>query len=209
MNLFDYLEAVLKPAAKRRGLARRLLGAAWSLVSWSAVIAAVFALLAVLAIVLVPRALGWQGMVVLSGSMEPALEAGSIAFVEPGTAGGVALGQMLTFTRDGGRRTLVTHRVIEIVDSPAGVSFRTKGDANADADLDLVAAGQVVGTVRYSLPYLGQVVDMLRGRQNYYIFVGIPAALLILNELTAVAVELKRQRRQGVRAGAGVEGSAA
>jgi signal peptidase len=89
---------------------------------------------------------------------------------------------------------MVSHRVLSIEQGPEGLLFQTKGDANTDPDRDKVAASQVIGKVSYDLPYLGRVVERLRDRQTYYIVIGIPAALLILNEIWVMASELRQHR---------------
>jgi signal peptidase len=207
MSLYQHLEASAPRPAQRHSRMRRAGGALWSLLSWSVVATAVVALLAALAIVLVPRVLGWQGVVVLSGSMEPALETGGVAFVEPKRADEVKVGDILTFRAPGNPRLMISHRVIGISQATEGVMFQTKGDANTDADTRPVSAGQVIGTVRVDFPYLGRVIDSLRSGDNYYLFIGIPAALLILSELWTVARELRRHRARLLEGSSPAEGA--
>ena len=93
-----------------------------------------------------PRVANIKPYVVLSGSMEPTIMTGSIAYVDP------KVGDIITFTFDDGSTT--THRVY----SRDGDSISTKGDANEtiDAPIDVK---QVVGTVRFSIPKLGYALD--------------------------------------------------
>jgi signal peptidase len=120
--------------------------------------------------------------------MEPALPVGSVAFIEPVTATEVRAGDVMSFRNQQGM--MVTHRVIEVVPSAAGPSFRTQGDANDSPDPSLVNGGQVVGKVRFDVPYLGRLVDLLQRRENFYLFVGLPAALLVLNELWSIGKDI-------------------
>ena len=77
----------------------------------------------ILALILsVPKAAGIQPYVVLSGSMEPALQVGSVVWVDVRkTEAGI--GDAVTFERDG--RT-VTHRIVGKTEK----GYLTKGDAN-------------------------------------------------------------------------------
>jgi signal peptidase len=76
------------------------------------------------------RLAGYAPLVVLSGSMEPALPVGSVVFTHQVPAASVAPGQVITFERPGPTHELITHRVVAVRDG----AFRTKGDANAAID---------------------------------------------------------------------------
>ena len=74
-------------------------------------------------------------VVVLSGSMTPAMPVGSLAVVRATEPAEVAIGDAITFSSQGDAEVLITHRVVEVM---AGNSrsprFRTKGDANEEDD---------------------------------------------------------------------------
>ena len=63
-------------------------------------------------------------LVVLSGSMEPAIKTGSIVFVKPSDT--YQKGDIITFT-DGKAASSVTHRVFEIQNKDGKDIFITKG----------------------------------------------------------------------------------
>jgi signal peptidase len=141
------------------------------------------AAVALSAVLVVPKLMGWQGVIVLTGSMEPALRTGGVAFVDHVPPERIGTGDLLTFTRPGSRQQ-VTHRVIEVLASSEGPSFRTKGDANDDADGWTVTPGQVVGKVRFALPYLGGVAQTLvTNRSAIGIAMGIPALFLVADDI--------------------------
>jgi signal peptidase len=145
--------------------------------------------LAAAAVVLVPKALGWDGMMVLTGSMEPALQAGGVAFVDPVPAERVRVGDVVTFTRANSRQQL-THRVISVVTESDGPHFRTKGDANEAADSWTVAPGQVVGKVRYGLPAFGGVTGMLVTHRP------MVGGVMALAAIALVVDDVRRSRRR-------------
>jgi signal peptidase len=176
-------------------------GRGWSLLSWFATIAVVLAMVGVIAFVTVPRVLGWQGVIVLSGSMEPALKTGGLAFVEPAEPTDVKINDVITYRRENSK-TLITHRVIDIQTGAEGLEFTTRGDANADPDILNVRETQLVGVVHYFVPGVGDVIHPLHDRTNYYVFIGIPAALLILNEAWSIAAELRKARKNREAGGA-------
>ncbi len=169
-----------------------------TIASWAGVLVAALTFLVLGGLILVPRAMGWQGMVVLSGSMEPALKTGGLAFVQPLSREQIDRlkpGDIITF-RNSAIAGLVSHRIVQVNQGDGGPSFVTKGDANPQPDDGQVAAASVVGKVRFSVPYLGRLVERLHNRSTYLLFLGIPAGLLIAGELWNIASELQRARRE-------------
>jgi signal peptidase I len=158
-------------------------------------------LIGVIAFFVGPRLLGWQMVVVLSGSMEPALPVGSVIFVEPASAESVKVGDILTF-RPGsdvvlpadGKVVQVTHRVVEVIRKDGQLSFRVKGDANQAPDGYLVPARDVVGTVKGDIPYLGLAADRLRTKEGFALLIGIPGALIIAGEIRKIVREIRSIR---------------
>lgn len=171
---------------------------AWWLLSWSVTLIVVAAMVGVIGLVTVPKALGWKSLIVLSGSMEPTLATGSVAFVEPASPDEIGVGDVITYRRQNDAKVLVTHRVIGIEGEGSERRFETQGDANAAPDSETVSRQQFVGHVRYYAPYIGNIVDALHDRTNYYLFLGIPAGLLILNEIVGITGEVRKARRQNV-----------
>ncbi len=101
------------------------------------------------------RLTGLSPFVVTGASMEPAIHKGSLVFVEPVMPSQVRLGDVITFVH---YDQVTTHRVTEITPSPAGLTFRTKGDANVAADPDPMVFPAQVGVVRGSVPAVGFVL---------------------------------------------------
>lgn len=99
---------------------------------------------------------GFKPFVVMSGSMEPALRVGSLAYVNtrigPDELG---KGDIVTFGTEDGKT--VTHRVV-LVDSDTR-EIMTKGDANSQADPALVPFDRVLGKTVLCVPYAGMVLD--------------------------------------------------
>lgn len=110
----------------------------------------------VVLVVVVPRATGGVALVVMSGSMAPAVPTGSVVVVHPVDPGEVGVGDVVTYQRDAGTVSYVTHRVVSVHTDPVP-HLRTKGDANEAVDPEPVAAGAVRGTVTYAVPYVGWV----------------------------------------------------
>jgi signal peptidase len=162
--------------------------------AWGAYAALFILLLAVIAWLTLPRLMGWQAQVVLSGSMEPAMPTGSVAFVQPIEPEQLDVGDIISFYHPEETSRVVTHRLTEIVRQDGNLVFQTRGDANDAADPWLVPAADVIGTARFSVPYTGYVTQRLRSPLGFALLVGIPAAVIVLGELRNIVRQLRRPR---------------
>ncbi|MFW5964129.1 MAG: signal peptidase I, partial [Natronomonas sp.] len=132
------------------------------------------ALVAPFVVFAVPQTVGADhGFVVLSGSMEPAISPGDVVIV---ASGPVAVGDVITYRT--GNDVPTTHRVIEEVDG----AYRTKGDANENADAGLVDPSQVLGSVVVVIPLIGYVILWANTTVGFALLVVIPLALLVAME---------------------------
>ncbi|MCK4429341.1 MAG: signal peptidase I [Candidatus Aenigmarchaeota archaeon] len=133
-----------------------------------------------------------QFKTVLSGSMSPAINAGDIILISKINTEEVEERDIITF-REG--KTFTTHRVIEIVNN----TFRTKGDANEEADMKIINGESVVGKVIFTIPFLGRFTHFVRSPLGFMIFILIPGILIIISEIKKILNETKRgtSKKQG------------
>ncbi|MBM3272095.1 signal peptidase I [Candidatus Kaiserbacteria bacterium] len=134
--------------------------------------------------------------IVKSGSMEPAIKTGSIVILRP--AESYAVGDIITFGEDTKLRIPTTHRIAEVHGSGNATMFTTKGDANEEADPQPVPLSSVIGKVYAWAPYAGYVIDFARTPWGFTGLIGVPAALIIIDELFVLFGEvstLYRTRR--------------
>jgi signal peptidase len=135
--------------------------------------------------VLITPFFGWRTEIVLSGSMEPAIQTGSVVVSRPIAAEDVREGDVIMFASSDGN-SLTTHRVVSVQPENDGLHFTTKGDANKGADINAVVPGQIVGIIVFSVPYLGYLVAFIRTPLGLVLFLVIPATILIISELLKV-----------------------
>ncbi|GGG70042.1 hypothetical protein GCM10011374_38220 [Kocuria dechangensis] len=125
-----------------------------------------------------PAAVGGMPLTVLSGSMEPAYSPGDLVVVKPTPAEEIRVGQVMTYQLRSGDPTRVTHRVVSrSVGSDGETVFVTKGDNNDTADDTPVRAVQVVGTVWYTIPWLGWVNQVITGPTRQWLVPAVAGAL--------------------------------
>jgi len=129
---------------------------------------------------------------VLSGSMEPQIPLGSVIVTVPQSE--YKEGDIITFGAETDRTKTVTHRILEISrDIDLGkISYRTKGDANESADMELIDSGRVIGKVVFHLPYLGYGVAFAQTQLGLILLIIIPATIIIYSELVNIGQEIKR-----------------
>ena len=154
-----------------------------------------------LVLLLAPRLLGANLLVVLSQSMEPTMPMGAIVVSQPNTAADeIEVGDVITFNAMGpnGDPALITHRVVEVLGSGSGIRFRTQGDAVEDPDMTLVSSGNLVGRVWFSLPLAGYMIAFIRTPAGYLVLIGLPALLLILSEWMGIIRSMREDRRPRV-----------
>lgn len=161
--------------------------------AWGSYAALTILLVTVIAWLTLPRLMGWQAQVVLSGSMEPAMLTGSVAFVQPIEPEQLDVGDIISFYHPEKTSKVVTHRLAAIVRQDGNLVFQTRGDANDGVDPWLIPAADVIGTVRFSVPYTGYVTQRLRSPLGFALLVGIPAAVIIVGELRNIAGQLRRR----------------
>lgn len=109
--------------------------------------------LIVAAAFIAPKFVGIMPYIVESGSMEPQIHTGAVAFIDTHDKN-VAVGDVITYKiGEVGSEKYVTHRIVG--EKPDG--YVTKGDANEVEDANCVKQEQIVGTYRYSIPYAGRL----------------------------------------------------
>jgi len=108
---------------------------------------------------------GHPMMVVLSGSMSPAIGTGDMIIDErlsPYEASRLSPGQIITFYPGTGSNTTITHRIYQVKTVGTQVAYVTKGDANDAPDADGVSPSRILGLYDAKIPAAGYVMSALR-----------------------------------------------
>jgi signal peptidase len=132
-------------------------------------------------------------MMVLSGSMEPAIKTGSI--VEIKSAQSYKIGDVITFGPDTKKKSPITHRIYDIKVEGGEPVYVTKGDANNAADQNGVLKKDVIGKVLISVPFVGYAVDFAKKPLGFALIVIIPVALIIIEEIRKIYNEVKKKEK--------------
>ncbi|MCM3669755.1 signal peptidase I [Mesobacillus maritimus] len=126
-----------------------------------------------------PQIFGYQLKSVLSGSMEPGIQTGSIIAVKPG--GDMTRfkeGDVITFQEEDNK--LITHRVTEVIETGEQVMYRTKGDNNNAEDLNPVLSENIVAEYTgFTVPYVGYFIDFAQSKNGSALLLILPGILLL------------------------------
>ena len=124
----------------------------------------------------VPSFGGYVPFIVMTDSMKGTIDGGDLVIDKVVTdPAQIKPGDIISFFDPASvSDSIVTHRVIEVVSSSDGLSFRTKGDANNDADTEPVPAEKVVGLYKTRLSGMGNVVMFLQSTPGLVICIALP-----------------------------------
>lgn len=128
----------------------------------------------------VPDIGGYLPMIVLTDSMYPEIESGDLIICHTIKAEDVKVDDVISFFDPAGNGTsIVTHRVIEVVEENGEISFRTKGDFNNTEDKDLVPAENLVGIYQSRIAGAGKIAMFMQSTAGLIICVVLPIVLLV------------------------------
>jgi signal peptidase len=136
-------------------------------------------------------------VVIVGGSMSPAIPIGSLAMIESVTpAHPIEIGDVVTIRLDAAH-AVVSHRVVRLTDRAGAAWLELRGDANADSDPVLVPATAVVGRIAMVWPELGRWLGAFASRAGFLTVVGLAGTLYALSLLAARMDATGTPRRSG------------
>jgi len=171
----------------------------WRRLGTIAVAAGLLVVFAAVLVASVPQvAAADHSFVVLSDSMSPAINAGSVVVVSEVPADRIAEGDVITYvdSQSADGTTRVTHRVVDVETTDGGRQFRTQGDANDDPDPQPVSSSAVIGVVGFHIPLVGYLIDFAGSTTGLISLVVVPAILLAVSEAWSFYIELKEQNSE-------------
>ena len=128
----------------------------------------------------VPSLGGVFPMIVLTDSMYPEIAAGDLIICNTLEPEEVRVEDVISFFDPMGSGTsIVTHRVLEVVEEDGQLSYRTKGDNNNAEDQVLVPQKNLVGIYRSRIPGLGHVAMFMQTTPGLILCIVCPVLLLV------------------------------
>ena len=125
-----------------------------------------------------------SGLIVVSGSMEPAISTGSYVIARPVAASTVEVGDIVSVRSQDGRS--IIHRVVSVDDGPEDTMLlRLQGDANNAIDDEVYVASSVLSPVTtipglgYAMAYVVDAKKLVTANPVLPLGVAVGAGLLI------------------------------
>lgn len=100
-----------------------------------------------------PTVFGYSYAVVISGSMQPAIQVNDLIVTH--SRAEYDVGDVITYLSNG---DLVTHRIVNTENG----RYTTRGDFNNAPDPNRVSHGEIVGKVVFVIPYVGLILSYLQ-----------------------------------------------
>ena len=139
-----------------------------------------------------PKILNYQAYTVISGSMEPEIETGSLVYIGPIEPQDVEVDDVIAFYGGCDSNAIITHRVVE--NRVIMGEFITKGDANQTNDMNPVPYDELIGRVELTIPKFGVVAQLLSGTQGKIAAGCIIALAVVLHVIAAVLDRAKKEK---------------
>lgn len=128
----------------------------------------------------VPSIGGTVPLIVLTDSMVPEIYSGDLIICKTADAKDIEVNDVISFFDPAGNGTsIVTHRVIEILEDDGEIFFRTRGDNNNTEDKELVPAENLVGVYKMRIAGAGHIAMFMQSTAGLIICVVLPIILLI------------------------------
>lgn len=122
-----------------------------------------------------PRFFGIKPYIVLSGSMEPKIKTGSMAYINSREDPyAMHTGDIITYQLND---TTITHRIID----ETVTTVTTKGDANENPDYSPVSRKNILGKFLFSIPYIGYLYSYISTPFFFPVLVALFAVELIIS----------------------------
>lgn len=141
-----------------------------------------------------PQIFGYQIKTVLSGSMEPGIQTGSIIAVrmlESSEKEKLVVDDVITFLEADDK--LVTHRIIDVKESAEGPLYTTMGDNNNGPDREPVLSENVVASYEgFTIPYVGYIASFAQSPNGILAFLVLPGVLMVGYSLFTILMAIRK-----------------
>ena len=122
----------------------------------------------------------WKAGPVVSGSMEPTIDTGSVVLTQRVPVADLAVDDIVMFERPDEPGKQVVHRIAQLEPSQDGPIIRTKGDANATEDpWQVRPEGDTALVARGSVPYVGYVALATRTAVGQHALLAAAGLLIV------------------------------
>jgi len=128
----------------------------------------------------VPSVGGYLPLIVLTDSMVPEIYSGDLIICQTPEDKEIKVNDVIAFFDPAGNGTsIVTHRVVELVEENGEVKYRTRGDNNNTEDRLLVSEEDLVGIYQTRIAGAGNIAMFMQSPTGLIVCVVLPIILLV------------------------------
>lgn len=139
-----------------------------------------------------PDFLGYKSFVIVSGSMEPTIMTGDAILVKEVPQSEIKINDIISFSQG---ETIVTHRVIGILEENGIKKYKTKGDNNNTEDREKITYKQIEGKYQFKINQFGIIIKILKNKITLIVLI----LIIIMAFYYRGKMENKRQERKEKR----------
>jgi signal peptidase len=128
-----------------------------------------------------PSIANYTPLIVLTESMEPTIQSGDLIICRNTAAENVNENDIISFYDPASNSSsIITHRVVQVIQKDGNIFFETKGDNNNVADTELVPAENLVGVYKTQIHDIGSLLMYMQTTQGLLTCVILPIGLILL-----------------------------
>ena len=127
-----------------------------------------------------PDFLGYKNFIILSGSMENALNVGDAIFVKENSE--IQKGDIISYREN---QAVVTHRVVDIIEQNGETFYQTKGDANKAVDTNNVSIDKIEGKYCFKIPKVGTIIMFFQSKTGVVTFLIVLLLIYFLTDISS------------------------
>lgn len=145
-----------------------------------------------------PDFFGYKSFVIVSGSMEPTIMTGDAIFTKEVLEDEIKINDIISFSQGG---TIVTHRVIKIVEENGIKKYTTKGDNNNTEDKEKITYNQIEGKYQFKINQFGSIINILKSKITLIILVFIMVLIYYEKEKLKSKKQKRKEKRKKYKEG--------
>lgn len=146
-----------------------------------------------------PEVFGKIFLNIQTGSMYPIIKQGDMVLTETvENVEKLKVDDIVTFiAKEQDTNILKTHRIIEVINDNGLITYRTKGDANENADPDILLPQKIVSIYNgVRIPIIGAIFSFLSGRLGFFLFIVLPLFVLFVYQLYKFISTIMEEKKQ-------------
>jgi signal peptidase I len=156
------------------------------------------ALCCIIILASLPMFMGNRTLVILSGSMEPAIMKGGLVIAEPVPSKDLKVGDVIAFSPSADTQVPIVHRIAAIAERNGIHYYSTRGDANPNGDAAEISLPATSWRVATSIPLAGYVMFYAASTTGKVLLIAAPVAGLLILSLLEWMQKRQPARRPAV-----------